>query len=98
VDQVFGERLHVTTANATSSDNEFPNDDLFPDVDDLFGDLSMGDNTDDDAPAAAAQVAPYVTLFSRCWILLEFLVLVFGVDTICLSFLDAIYLSTLLRD
>jgi hypothetical protein len=63
-DQVFEERLHATTANTMPSDDKFLNDDLFPDVDDLFGDLNMGDNTDDDALATAAQAAPYGTLIS----------------------------------
>lgn len=44
-DQVFGERLRAAIGNTTSSYHEFPNDDYFPDVDDLFGNLNMGDNT-----------------------------------------------------
>ena len=36
-DQVFGERLRATTGNTTSSsDNDFPDDDFFPDVNNLF--------------------------------------------------------------
>jgi hypothetical protein len=35
-DHVFGERLRVTTGNAASYDDEFPNVDFFLDVNDLF--------------------------------------------------------------
>jgi hypothetical protein len=45
---------------------------------------------------AAAQAAPYVSLVYLCQILLQFLVLVFMVDVIGLSYLDAICSSTLL--
>jgi hypothetical protein len=55
--QVFGERLHTTTGNTTSSDDEFPNDDFFPDIDNLFGNLNMGDNNQDAANIAAAAAA-----------------------------------------
>jgi hypothetical protein len=89
-DQVFGERSSATTGNTTSS-----NDDFFLDVNDLFGNLNMDDNIDANA-AAAAQAAPYVTLSSLCQILLEFLVLAFGVDVIGLSCLDMICSSILL--
>jgi hypothetical protein len=65
--QVFGERLRATTGNTISSDNEFPNDDFFPIIDDLFGNLNMGANTDvvvvaANSVAAAANPAPYVFL------------------------------------
>jgi hypothetical protein len=53
----------------TSSDDEFRNNDFFLDINDLFGNLNMGDNTDaNDAAvnAAAAHAAPYVTLLSLC--------------------------------
>jgi hypothetical protein len=45
---------------------------------------------------AAAQAAPYVSLVYLCQILLQFLVLVFMVDVIGLSYLDAICSSALL--
>jgi hypothetical protein len=45
----------VTTNNTDS----FPNDDFFPDVNDLFGNLNMGDNTD---LAVVAAVAPLALL------------------------------------
>jgi hypothetical protein len=100
--QVFGERLRATTSNTTSADDEFPNDDFFLDIDDLFGNLNMGDNNDDVAiaanivDAAAANAGSYVLLYFLLQILLEFLVLLFGLDAIGLSCLDAIYSSTLL--
>ena len=53
----------------------------------------MGDNNDD---VAAANAGRYTFLSSSYQILLEFLVLLFGVDVIGLSCLDAIYSSTLL--
>jgi hypothetical protein len=43
-----------------------PNDDLFPYVNNLFGNRNMEDNTDVVAATAAAQATPYVTLFSLC--------------------------------
>jgi hypothetical protein len=66
---VFGELLRATTGSTTPFDDEFPNDDFFPDIDDLFGNLNMGDNTDVAADAAniatsaAANAGPYVLLF-----------------------------------
>jgi CobQ-like glutamine amidotransferase family enzyme len=56
----------------------------------------MGDNIDANATAAIAQDAPYVTLSSLYQILLEFLVLAFGVDVIGLSCLDMVCLSIML--
>ncbi|KAK1651278.1 hypothetical protein QYE76_069083 [Lolium multiflorum] len=44
--RVFGERLRATTGNTTSSDDDFPNDDFFLDIDNIFGNLNMGDNQD----------------------------------------------------
>jgi hypothetical protein len=99
--QFFGERLRVTIGNMTSSDNEFPNDDLFPDIDNLFGNLNMGNNQDAaniaaTAAAAAANAGRFTFMSSLFQILLEFLVLLFGVDAIGLSCLDIICSSTLL--
>jgi hypothetical protein len=91
--QVFGERLRATTDNTTSSD-----DDFFPE----FGNLNLGDNQDTTAAniaataAAAANAGRYTFLSSSFQILLEFLVLLFGVDAIGLSCLDAICSSNLL--
>ena len=95
-DQVFGERFRATTDNTTSStDDDFPNPDFYPDIDDLLSNLNMGDN-DVTAAAAAAPAAPYVILSLLFQILLEFLILVFAADAIGLICLDAIYSSTLL--
>ncbi|KAK1616127.1 hypothetical protein QYE76_021644 [Lolium multiflorum] len=82
--QVFGERLRATTGNTTSSDDEFSNDDFLPDIDNLFGNLNMGDNNQD--PAAAADVGWFIYPSFSFQILLEFLVLLFGVDVIVLQF------------
>ena len=48
-DQVFGERpygiagvLFIVAANGDITDDEFPNDDFFPDVNDLFSDMTIG--------------------------------------------------------
>ena len=92
----------MTTGNTTSSDDEFANDDFFPDIDNLFGNLNMADNQDPAvaanivAAAAAANAGRYIYLSFSFQILLEFLVLLFGVDAIGLSCLDAICSSTLL--
>jgi hypothetical protein len=88
-----------------SSDDEFPNDDFFLDIDNLFGNLNMGDNNQDPATAtniaaaaatAAANTGRYIHLSFSFQILLQFLVLLFGVDAIVLSCLDDICSSTLL--
>ncbi|KAK1610537.1 hypothetical protein QYE76_034210 [Lolium multiflorum] len=58
--KVFGERLRVTTGNTTSFNSDFPNDNFFPDIDNLFGNLNMGENQDVAAAnitAAAAAAA-----------------------------------------
>jgi hypothetical protein len=73
----FRERLRATTDNTTSSDDEFPNNDFFPEVEELFSNLNMGGNTKVAAIATAntasdvANTEPYVFLG-----LLEFIVLV----------------------
>ncbi|KAK1666337.1 hypothetical protein QYE76_054496 [Lolium multiflorum] len=59
--QVFEKRLRATTGNTTSSDNEFPNKDFFPDIDNLFGSLNMGDNVDATVAAANAAAAAAAT-------------------------------------
>jgi hypothetical protein len=59
----------------------------------------MGYNTDNAAAAAKgipAHATSYVTLLSLCQILLEFLFLLFRVDAIGLSCLDAICSTTML--
>jgi hypothetical protein len=44
-DHVFREHLSANTRNTTSSGNEFPNDKFFLDINDLFGNLNMGGNS-----------------------------------------------------
>ena len=84
-------RLLATT---TSSDDEFPNDDFFPDVTNLFDNLNMGDA----AATAAATIQPTLYVIFNCLfqIMLEFFDLAFGVDVIGLSCIDVICSSTLL--
>jgi hypothetical protein len=93
----FGNRLRMTTGYTQSSNDEFPNDEFFPGI----SNLNMGDNSDTTVVAnvnatAALNVAPYVFQESMFQLLLEFLVLVFGVDAFGLSCLDVIYSSTML--
>jgi hypothetical protein len=75
----------MTFGNTTLSDDEFPNDDFFPDP------LAISS-----AISVAANDEPYVILSFLFQILLEFLVLLFGVDVIGLSFLDTISSSIML--
>ena len=87
--QVFGERSGATTGiTMSSSDDEFLHTDtFFPDLSNFFGNLNMGD---------IDAAAKYVILSSLFQFLLEFLGLVFFVDVISLSCIDAICSSTLL--
>ena len=75
-DQVFGECTRATTGIEF-----FPNDDFFPDIGSLFID-DMGDNINANASAAAALYAFLIFLFHT---LLEFLLVVVALDSICLS-------------
>ena len=86
-DQVFGERPRATTGNTTSSsDDDFPNPDFYPDIRDLFNDLNMGDNDTAAAAAAdAAPAAPYVLLTFFYEIVLELYVVRTSLDLICSS-------------
>ena len=54
-------RLLATT---TSSDDEFPNDDFFLDVSDLFDNLNMGDNA---AATATAAIQPRLYEILNCF-------------------------------
>jgi hypothetical protein len=79
--------------------SDFPNDDFFPNVDELFSNLNMVDNTNIvvvAANVAAANAGTYVFLSFIFQILIEFLVLLFEVDAIGFSCLDAIGSSNLL--
>jgi hypothetical protein len=93
--RTLGERLGATTGNTTSSDEDF-----FPNINNIFGNLNMADNQDAAnitvVVAAVANARRYAFMSSLFQILLEFLVLLFGVDAVGLSFLDAICSSTLL--
>ena len=81
-DQVFGERPRATTGNTTSSsDDDFPNPDFYPDVRDLFNDLNMGDND----TAAAASAAPYVFLSLLYEVMVDLFAIRTSLDWICSS-------------
>jgi hypothetical protein len=75
-DQVFGARSSATTGNTTSFSNDF-----FPDCNELFDNLNMGNNTDVNVVVvtivAASHVLPYMIFPFLFQILIEFLVLVF---------------------
>jgi hypothetical protein len=43
--QTFGERLRVITGNTMLSDDEFLNDNFFLDINNLFGNFNIGNNT-----------------------------------------------------
>ena len=85
-DQVLGE-----SNRSNADDDHFPNEDLFPDIGNLFID-DMGDvNTNSSGSAPAAQ---YVYLSALYEILLQFICLVVAIDWICLStVLDVCMLS-----
>ena len=94
-DKVFGERPHATAEffSNTDADEHFPNDDYFPDVNDLFGNLNMGENSD---AAATARAVTYVIPTPLFQIMLEFVLLAFVVQVIGLSCVDAFCSSILL--
>ena len=76
-DQVFGERTH-----ATAGSDDFPNDDFFPNVGNLFI-SDMGDNgANANGSAPAALYVIHCFLFE---IMLHVLFVVFMLDVICLS-------------
>jgi hypothetical protein len=90
----------VTTDGITSTDDSFPDEDLFPDISALYID-DMADDAGANANANANLNAnPPATPYAICsylfQFLLQFLVLAFGVDVICLSLLDMICSSILL--
>ncbi|XP_073360370.1 uncharacterized protein [Aegilops tauschii subsp. strangulata] len=79
-DQVFGERpyatagvLFIVAANGDITDDEFPNDDFFPDVNDLFSDMTIGTS----APSATA---PYAILSSLLGLAFGLLLIAIGMD------------------
>jgi hypothetical protein len=102
-DQVFGERFCATTDGITSTDDSFPDEDFFPDISALYID-DMADDADANVNANAnanlnANANPPAAPYAICSYLfqfpLQFLVLAFGVDVICLSLLDMICSSIL---
>ena len=70
-DQVFGERTRATAGN-----DDFANDDFFPDLGNLILD-DMGDNVN---VGGAAPAAPYVILSFLFEIVVEFMFLVCALD------------------
>ena len=78
-DQVFGERTR-----ATAGSDDFPNDDFFPDVGNLFI-SDMGDNGANANANGSAPTAPYVIRCLLFEIMLHVLFVVFMLDMICLS-------------
>jgi hypothetical protein len=54
-DQIFGQRCSVITGNTTSSEDSFPSDEFFLDIDNFFGD--MGYNIDANVTATTATPA-----------------------------------------
>jgi hypothetical protein len=58
--------LRVTTdgffITGAHEDDVFPNEDFFPDIDNLFGDMSLTDNNTNGSSASAPAPTPYVFL------------------------------------
>jgi len=78
--QVFGERpyataevLFIVAANGDITNDEFPNDDFFPDVNDLFSDMTIGTS----APSATA---PYAILSSLLGLAFGLLLIAIDID------------------
>jgi hypothetical protein len=105
-DQVFGERFCATDDGITSTDDSFLDEDFFPDISSLYIDdmaddananVNLNANTNANLNANAnPPIAPYTICSYLFQFLLQFLVLAFGIDVICLSVLDVIYSSILL--
>jgi hypothetical protein len=79
-DKVFGESFRATTGFITDADDAFRNDDFFPDVDDLFDDMADITNNGHAAASASAHVLISPIFRFMFQILVQFLVLAFGVD------------------
>lgn len=85
-DRVFGERfcataefLFIVAVNSDIPDNEFPNDDYFPDVDQLLGDMTNG------APASSS-AAPYVIVSSLLGLTFGLLLVAIDLNMILISY------------
>jgi hypothetical protein len=59
-------------------DDVFPNEDFFPDIDNLFGDMSLTDDNTNGGSASAPAPTPYVFLIFAC--VLQFLRLAIDLD------------------
>jgi hypothetical protein len=59
-------------------DDVFPNEDFFPDIDNLFGDMSLTDDNTNSGSASAPAPTRYDFLIFAC--LLQFLVLAIDLD------------------
>jgi hypothetical protein len=93
----------ATTDGITSTDYSFPDGEFFPDIDDMVDDVGVNVNlkanlkvnvnlnANVNPPAASYAICSYLFQF-----LLRFLVLAFGIDVTCLSWLDMICSSILL--
>jgi hypothetical protein len=105
-DQVFGECFCATTDGIMSTDDSFPDEDIFPDISSLYIDDMADDananvnlnanananlNTNANPPAASYAICSYQFHF-----LLQFLVLAFGIYVIYLPVLDVICSSILI--
>jgi hypothetical protein len=78
-DKGFGERsaegFFITDAH---EDDVFPNEDFFPDINNLFGDMSLTDDNTNDSSASASAPTPYVFLIFT--FVLQFLGLAINLD------------------
>jgi hypothetical protein len=93
--QVFRERFSATTDGLTSTKDSFPNDDFFPGMSSLY--LNDMANDADANLNVNPTIAPYKIFSYLFHILLQlFVLVVFGIDVISLSWLDAICSSILL--
>src|SRR5436190_13014048 len=83
-DQVFGERSQATTGfsdDTTAAGDFFPNNDFFPDINNLFiDDMAAPDNTGNASGSSSSAPASYVLLYLLLDIILSLLLL----GTICL--------------
>jgi hypothetical protein len=77
---VTTEEFFITDAH---EDDVFPNEDFFPDIDNLFGDMSLTDDNTNGGSASASTPTPYVFLYHLFQIMPLFFVL-----SICLNLLS----------
>jgi hypothetical protein len=81
-DKVFGERsarlLTIFFTTDAHEEDVFPNMDFFPDIDNLFGDMSLTDDNANGGSASAPAPTPYVFLIFT--FVLQFLGLAINLD------------------